>query len=192
MYSYRKHSSWTRLKLGLLVSLSLLLVGTAVLSVEGIRALFVERVSVHSRFADVRGLRTGAPVRVSGMEIGYVQSLSFRQDGKINVTMVLRRGVLRHLKKDAKASITTLGLLGDKYVTLSPGSQGAGGLGPGDMIQGETPLEIRAKQTRRFAEAIGLGCFMSKTAIERWTWIGFLQRRRLRLPPGPLPTPRES
>jgi phospholipid/cholesterol/gamma-HCH transport system substrate-binding protein len=182
MYAYKKHPAWSRLKLGLLTTLALLLVVTAVLLVDGIQKFFVKTATVYGLFQDVRGLRTGAPVRISGMEIGSVESLSFRQGTKIEVGMSVRRSALNHLKADSEATIMTLGLLGDKYVAIAPGSEQAGPLEPGDTIEGRTPLEIKDivrmsnRSIGRMGDFIGrMENLLSEVDVEKGTLTNLLR-----------------
>jgi len=74
---------------------------------------------VHAEFSSVSGLRTGAGVEIAGVEVGKVDSIAL-EDYKADVTMKIRTGI--RLQEDTIASIRTRGLIGDKYVNLSPGA----------------------------------------------------------------------
>jgi len=76
-------------------------------------------VPVHAEFASVSGLKPGAGVEIAGVEIGKVDSIVL-DDFRANVRMKIRRGI--RLQEDTIASIRTRGLIGDKYVNLSPGA----------------------------------------------------------------------
>ena len=74
---------------------------------------------VIAEFDSVSGLKSGASVEIAGVEVGKVASIT-EKDYKARVTMKLRKGI--PLQEDAIASIRTRGLIGDKYVSLSPGA----------------------------------------------------------------------
>jgi phospholipid/cholesterol/gamma-HCH transport system substrate-binding protein len=70
-------------------------------------------------------------VQIAGVEVGRVESITLK-DGKALVR--LRIGANVKLEKDAIAAIKTHGILGDKYVELSPGTRGAAYLTQGEQI----------------------------------------------------------
>ncbi|MHB9096626.1 MAG: MlaD family protein [Syntrophales bacterium] len=82
-------------------------------------------------FDNVAGLEQDASVQIAGVEIGRVESIILRE-GKAQVR--LRIGANVKLEKDAVAAIKTHGILGEKYIELYPGTQGAAYLPPGGQI----------------------------------------------------------
>jgi phospholipid/cholesterol/gamma-HCH transport system substrate-binding protein len=76
-------------------------------------------VPVHAEFASVSGLKTGVSVEIAGVEVGKVESITLN-DYSADVRMKIRTGI--RLPEDTIASIRTRGLIGDKYVSLSPGA----------------------------------------------------------------------
>ncbi len=90
--------------------------------------------SYRAYFDDVAGLREGAEVRVAGIKSGKVRSIALRDDGKVEVVFDLDRDIV--IYKDARAEIGTLGLMGDKYLNVYPGSPQAGALKEGEAIRG--------------------------------------------------------
>jgi len=76
-------------------------------------------VPVHAEFASVSGLKRGASVEIAGVEVGKVDAIAL-DNYKADVVMKIRKGVA--LGDDTIASVRTMGLLGDKYISLSPGA----------------------------------------------------------------------
>ncbi len=76
-------------------------------------------VPVHAEFASVSGLKKGASVEIAGVEVGKVDSVTLREY-KADVLMQIQKGV--ELQEDTIASIRARGLIGDKFVNLSPGA----------------------------------------------------------------------
>ena len=74
---------------------------------------------VQAVFTNCNGVRSGSPVLIAGVEVGRVKQIVL-QDYAANVTMVIQQGVI--LQKDAIASIRTKGLIGEKYIELTPGA----------------------------------------------------------------------
>ena len=78
-----------------------------------------DRVPVVAEFSSVTGLRPGASVEIAGVEVGRIGSITIR-DYKAVVGMEIRKGIA--LQEDAIASVRTRGLIGDKYISISPGA----------------------------------------------------------------------
>jgi len=89
-------------------------------------------------------LSDGAGVRVGGLHQGNVKHIQLpnRPEGKMTVTMDLDKATRDVLKKDSVASIKSEGLIGDKYVEISFGSDNADPLKDGDTIPSEAPLDV--------------------------------------------------
>jgi len=96
---------------------------------------------VLARFESVAGLKAGAEVQIAGVTVGKVESVSLDMEDHVAVVrMKLETEVV--LDEDVIASIKTAGLIGDKYIKLSPGGSDEV-LSPGDMItETESALDI--------------------------------------------------
>jgi phospholipid/cholesterol/gamma-HCH transport system substrate-binding protein len=75
---------------------------------------------VFALFDNVSGLKTGASVEVAGVHVGQVNSIHLTPMDQAKVGLKLEYGIKVH--DDAIASIRTKGIIGDKFVKLSPGS----------------------------------------------------------------------
>ena len=81
--------------------------------------------TITARFENIGDLKTGSPVTMAGVRIGVVQLIKFDpQDYKAVVTMRLDPQY-NQIPDDSFASIQTQGLLGGKYVGISPGGSEA-------------------------------------------------------------------
>ena len=74
---------------------------------------------VSAEFASVAGLRAGSTVELAGVQVGSVESISVKEY-KAVVRMRVQRDI--GLPEDTIASVRTRGLIGDKYINLSPGA----------------------------------------------------------------------
>ncbi len=91
-------------------------------------------------FTSVSGVETGSPVRLAGVPIGQVKSIQVmrnRGETQVEIAAWIEQGAF--IEEDAEVQINTLGLLGEKYVEITPGTGGAKTLGDGGMIAGRTP-----------------------------------------------------
>jgi phospholipid/cholesterol/gamma-HCH transport system substrate-binding protein len=84
-------------------------------------------------FEEVGGLSEGDPVAVSGLELGKVQSISL-EEGKVRTEVLIEQGIV--LRSDLSVEIQSIGLMGEKYVHILPGTSGEI-LPPGSKIEGD-------------------------------------------------------
>lgn len=78
-----------------------------------------DSITTVARFSNAGGLTKGAPVTMAGVPVGSVEKLTLSSDFYALVELKLKKGF--HIPADSTASIRSKGLLGDKYVALSPG-----------------------------------------------------------------------
>ena len=88
--------------------------------------------SLEARFDNASGLNAGGSVHVAGVPVGRVESIRVDpSDFSAIVTISVLSGL--NLPTDSMASIKTTGLIGDKYISLSPGADTTS-LRPGERI----------------------------------------------------------
>ena len=78
-----------------------------------------DSVPVTARFSSVAGLQAGTDVEIAGVPVGKVDSISIREYQAV-VRMRIQKGI--GLPDDTIASVKTRGLIGDVYISLSPGA----------------------------------------------------------------------
>ena len=86
---------------------------------------------VRAQFDSASGLKTGATIEIAGVEVGRVKGIALDKDRAV-VTLAIGNGV--NLYSDTIASVKTRGIIGEKYLALSPGG-GGDPLKAGDMIR---------------------------------------------------------
>ena len=131
-------------RLGVFIVVALLIFAGGVFWIGKKQFLFHSTYRLKAEFQNVAGLNGGAEVRVGGIHEGTVRQiqLPIRPNEKVRVLMDLAGGTRNVIKKDSLATIRSEGLVGDKFVEISFGSEQSPKVGDGDMIQGEPPLQI--------------------------------------------------
>jgi phospholipid/cholesterol/gamma-HCH transport system substrate-binding protein len=129
------------LGVGIFVLIGLICVGYLTIQLGKMKLLGDDHYFLNARFLSVSGLKAGAQVEIAGVTVGQVDSISL--DPKDNVAMVrlkIKKNVV--LSDDVIASVKTSGLIGDKFIKLSPGGSDEI-LKPEDMITDtESSLDI--------------------------------------------------
>lgn len=94
---------------------------------------------VYADFPTVGGLKEGAAVEIAGVGVGRVQDIAL-VNYRARITLVINNGI--ELQEDTIASVRTKGLIGEKYVLLSPGGSDEI-IAPGDKIRDvEPPIDL--------------------------------------------------
>ncbi len=94
---------------------------------------------VLATFSNVAGLKNKAMVTMAGVTIGQVKDIQLN-DGRALLTLNIHKGVL--IEEDAIASIKTMGIIGDKYVSISPGASDEYLKAGGTIRDTQPPLDL--------------------------------------------------
>lgn len=133
-----------KLRLGLFVTIGLLLFVAAIFVIGKQQNLFDPVFTLHTRFNNVSGLQVGNSVRFSGINIGTVDRIRIVNDTTVQVSMVVKKDVQKFIKADSEAGIGSEGLIGDRLVTISNGSADAKSVRDGQAIGSNEPVETDA------------------------------------------------
>jgi phospholipid/cholesterol/gamma-HCH transport system substrate-binding protein len=106
------------------------------------RNMFADTFSVYGTFRNTGGLQVGNEVRFGGVNIGTIKTINILSDTVVRVDMILQSSKREFIKKDAIASVGSDGLMGDKTLTIAPGSPGAVLLKNGDRINTAEPVDF--------------------------------------------------
>ena len=94
---------------------------------------------VYADFSSVAGLKVGDPAEIAGVRIGKVESLGLAED---RARVALRLDPQVKLQDDVIASVRARGLIGDKFVLITPGASDKL-ISPGGKIrETESPQDI--------------------------------------------------
>lgn len=139
---------WSQVRVGVVIVIAILVVIFSIFSVGKLLNLFAKRYTIVTLVESAAGLPKGAPVTLAGQRVGQVQGIDFipmgQKPGKSNirVSMAIAREVASQIRADSRAMMRSQGLLGDKYIDISPGSLRAPALQPGDTVVMEVPTDF--------------------------------------------------
>jgi phospholipid/cholesterol/gamma-HCH transport system substrate-binding protein len=143
MFDMKRQLMWSKLKVGIVVTIAFVLLLFTVFFAGGIESMFSPKIEIKAQIKDVRGLRKGSPVWISGIEIGSVNSINLDAEHGTIVAMSIDKGSAKYIKKDSTATVQTIGLLGDKYIEIGLGSPDAAPISHGDTIKGVDQIDIK-------------------------------------------------
>jgi len=122
---------------GVFVLIGILCVGYLTIKLGKMELLGENYYMVQARFQNATGVRAGSQVEISGVQVGQVDKLLLDTERQVAlVRMKINKGII--LSDDVIASVKTSGLIGDRYIKLSPG-------GSEDMLKdGDTITETES------------------------------------------------
>ena len=128
-------SIYQKLRLGIFVLTGITLFVLAIWMIGSKQNIFGNSSDLYAVFNNVNGLKTGNNIRFSGIKVGTVKNIQMINDTLIVVKMSIESDITKHIKTDAKAVITTDGLVGNMIVNILPGAGSQTALQSGDTIR---------------------------------------------------------
>jgi phospholipid/cholesterol/gamma-HCH transport system substrate-binding protein len=116
---------------------ALVLTAILVIAVGGASGFAWERYDLKTNFANVQGLKSGAIVRVAGVEVGKVSKVQLAGTG-VEVHLSIKKENQSRVTTDSFASIGAMSLLGEPLIDVSPSTTGTP-LKDGDTIKSKKP-----------------------------------------------------
>jgi phospholipid/cholesterol/gamma-HCH transport system substrate-binding protein len=119
----QKQLKWSQLRVGVTVIIASLTLALLLFLMSGTAGLFTKRIILKSYFDNAEGLRPGAPVRLSGVDVGNVTKITIvnlpdRKLTPVQVTMRVSTKYHYGLRADSVTSLDTAGVLGETYLDI--------------------------------------------------------------------------
>jgi phospholipid/cholesterol/gamma-HCH transport system substrate-binding protein len=124
----QKQLKWSQLRVGITVILASLILAFLLFLMSGTNGLFSSRITLIAYVDNAGGLRIGAPVRLSGVDIGNVSKIRVvnykdpqfkdRQQTPVEVIMRVNTKYIFNLRRDSVSSLETAGVLGETYIDI--------------------------------------------------------------------------
>ncbi len=141
-------SSVVTTRVGALIAGGLAIICFAIFSIGHGDRIFHHTDSIETHFHRINGLQTGAPVALLGVNIGAVNSITFPTDPHARLRRLVKLWIidkyLPRVRSDSVAQISTMGLLGDKYVEITGGNPESASLAPNQILAAEDPIDLQA------------------------------------------------
>ena len=119
----QKQLKWSQLRVGITVIVAGLTLAFLLFLMSNTAGLFTPRITLRSYFDNAQGLRVGAPVRLSGVDIGNVTRIRIVPDEDkrlipVEITMKVSTRYSYSLHRDSVTSLETAGVLGETYLDI--------------------------------------------------------------------------
>jgi phospholipid/cholesterol/gamma-HCH transport system substrate-binding protein len=130
------------IRLGIFISICVALFIIGIYFVGERQQLFTNTFHINAVFSDIRGLEVGDNVRFSGINVGIISGINQVTDSTVNVDMLIEEHTRKFMKKNVIAEITSDGLMGNKIVSIVPGTPGKKELDDDDTIETTQPVSM--------------------------------------------------
>ena len=115
---------WSQVRIGVLVVVTVTMLAVAIMNAGRGIDLMGRQVRLRAAVPHAQGLKVGAPVRMNGVDVGNVHAIGLAPEGHaVEIVFAMKQAAAAHIRADGGVAIRSLGLLGDKYLDLSPGTQ---------------------------------------------------------------------
>jgi phospholipid/cholesterol/gamma-HCH transport system substrate-binding protein len=117
----QKQLKWSQLRVGLTVLFASVTLAVLIFLMSGTTGLFTPKITLRSYFDDAQGLRNGAPVRLSGVDVGNVTAVRVVPNKPATPVEVLMKVTTKYdfsIRKDSVTSMSTAGVLGETYINI--------------------------------------------------------------------------
>jgi phospholipid/cholesterol/gamma-HCH transport system substrate-binding protein len=117
----QKQLHWSELRVGITVVVAAIALAVLIFLMTSAQGLFTKKIYLKAYFDNAEGLRTGAPVRLQGVDIGNVTRVRIvPTHGPMPVEMTLKVSTRFEdaIKKDSVATLATAGVLGETFVDI--------------------------------------------------------------------------
>jgi phospholipid/cholesterol/gamma-HCH transport system substrate-binding protein len=138
------HTSKFKIWLGLFIAGGLALFVIAIFIIGKQKNLFNPVFKLTTTFYNVSGLQVGNNIRFSGINVGTVDNIKIINDSTVRVDMLIKKEVQRFIKTDCEAGIGSAGLIGDRLLVITQGSNEAPVVKDGQRIGSKEPVETDA------------------------------------------------
>ncbi len=132
------------LKVGIFVFIGIVILFIIVFSIGKIY-LFQPGYNIEVFFNFAGGIGDSAPVRLAGVDAGEVKDITIFYDTQMKMTRVKLEVWIKkmvNIEKDSVVRVNTLGMLGEKYLEIIPGTREAGFVEEGGFLIGEDPIML--------------------------------------------------
>jgi phospholipid/cholesterol/gamma-HCH transport system substrate-binding protein len=139
----RTERTWSQLKVGIVILVAIAGILLAIMNLNEGMGLFTRGTIFRAQLTDSLGIKVGAPVRMSGVDIGNVKYVGIETgNGQVEIRFTVNNQVRPLLHQDATVLIRPMGLLGDKYLEVLPGSREQPSLPNSAVLSGRGESDI--------------------------------------------------
>ncbi|MEO8823226.1 MAG: MlaD family protein [Ginsengibacter sp.] len=129
---------------GIFIVLGLAIFIWTVLTLGSQKNTFEKSIAIKTFFQNVNGLQKGNNIWFSGVKVGTIENVTLIGTGKVEVDMNINEKAVPYIHKNAKAKLSSDGLIGNKIIEIYGGSSQAPQISNGDVLNNDEILNTDA------------------------------------------------
>lgn len=145
----RKKDQSNVVKVGIFIAGLTAVLMVMIASIGKENSIFEPKIDIRARVANVSNLKPGSYVELKGIRVGAVTAINIVSEEEVEITMTILKKELKWIKEDSKVSISTAGLVGDKFVEIYKGTKDARTFKPNkDVLLSEDLTDLKKIMTK--------------------------------------------
>lgn len=123
---------------GIFTILGIAIFALMILTLGSQRKTFTKSITIKSFFTNVNGLQKGNNIWYTGVKVGTIRNVEMQENGQVEVEMFIDESAKRFIHKDARAKLSSDGLIGNKIVEIYGGNTQSATIEDGDVLKTDT------------------------------------------------------
>ncbi len=132
----------SEIRSGILIVAAAIILAVGIFLVSDIRTFWENKRELVLLFRYADGISKGSPVWYAGLEVGEVSKVGIAPAREDRIALTVSVDPQARIRKDSRAYIRSLGMMGAKYVEITPGSADSPEIPAGELLEGETPSSL--------------------------------------------------
>jgi phospholipid/cholesterol/gamma-HCH transport system substrate-binding protein len=146
---FRKKDEMNLVKVGIFISLMTAVLMIMIVSIGKENSLFHPKIELKARVDNVKNLKPGSTVELKGIRVGSVNEIKIISEDMVEIHFTILESELQWIKQDSKVSVSTAGLVGDKYLEIYGGTKESKPLNPeSDFLSSESGTDMKLLMTK--------------------------------------------
>lgn len=147
---------------GIFISLLLGVSMVTIFMLNKENSIFSSRVYLKTEVKSAQNLKEGAAIQLRGVKIGSIANIEFKSVDTLVITLAINSSYREWVKKDASISFKSQGVLGDKYLEINGGTDGAQAINSGDLLPTNESNQIEHIITKSEDLMVAAGSILTK------------------------------
>jgi phospholipid/cholesterol/gamma-HCH transport system substrate-binding protein len=140
----RKKDTTNFMKVGVFITGLTIILMVMIISIGKENSVFDKKIDLKARVREVVNLKEGSPIELKGIRIGTVKAIEILSEDEVEITLNILEKQLKWIKKDSKVSVSTAGLVGDKYLEIYNGTKDSPKFNPEkDILVSEDVADLK-------------------------------------------------
>lgn len=147
---------------GIFISVLLLVAMVTIFMLNKENPVLSSKIYIKTEVKNAQNLKEGAAVQLKGVKVGSVSSIEFKTLDTLQITLGVNEKYHEWIKKDSSISFKTQGVLGDKFLEITGGTEGSPGIANGDMLVTSEASQIDHIITKSEDLVVAAGSILTK------------------------------